>query len=179
MPRFPTIRLMGSQFISTMFVGRSSTRSRGSTRVAMSSSLLLPPRPVAGRELGALVAPLGLLVHRVVGDAAQRAYHPTVRSTGRRGNLAARRLVHKRHELVGEAGHGAGDADAADVRAAADAVHPATLGHVAVDDRPPAADLHDALRRAVLVGEVALLVVAGAVTALVDGLAEQPGRPQL
>src|SRR5437764_9203368 len=112
MPRFPTIRLMGSQFISTMFVGRSSTRSRGSTRVAMSSSLLLPPRPVAGSELGALVAPLGLLVDGVVGDAAQLAYHRAVPlSCYACRELAAGRLVHEGHELVGEAGHGAGDAD--------------------------------------------------------------------
>ena len=93
--------------------------------------------------------------------------------------LRAGRLVHERHELVGEAGHGAADADAADVGAAADAGHPAALGDVAVDHRPPAADLHQALGRAVLVGEVALLVVAAAVAALVDRLAEQPGRPQL
>ena len=50
------------------------------------------------------------------------------------------------------------------------------LGDVAVDHRPPAAELHEALGRAVLVGEVALLVVAAAVAAFVDGLAEQPGR---
>lgn len=76
-------------------------------------------------------------------------------------------------------GHGAGDADAADIGAAADAGHPAALGHVAVDDRPPAADLDQALRRAVLVGEIGLLVVAGAIAAFMHGLAEQPGRPQL
>ena len=94
-------------------------------------------------------------------------------------SLRARRLVHERHELVGEAGHGAADADAADVGAAADAGHPAALGDVAVDHRTPAAQLHDALGRAVLVGEIALLVVAGAVAAFVHGLAEQPRRPQL
>ena len=66
----------------------------------------------------------------------------------------------------------------ADVGAAADAVDPAPLGHVALHDRAPAAQLDDALRRAVLGGEVALLVVAGAVAALVHGPAEQPGRPQ-
>src|SRR6185369_12262243 len=92
---------------------------------------------------------------------------------------AAGRLVHERHELVREARHRAGDADAADVRTAADAVHPAALRYVAVDDRPPAADPHLALRRAVVVAEVRLLVVPGAVAALVDGLAEEPLRPQL
>ena len=48
---------------------------------------------------------------------------------------------------------------------------------VAVDDRPPAADLHEALRVAVVLGEDALLVEAGARAALVDGVAEQPRRP--
>src|SRR5690606_5911688 len=87
--------------------------------------------------------------------------------------------VHERHELVREPGHGAGDADPADVGAAADAVHPTALGHVAVDHRAPAPDLHLALGGVVVVGEVALLVVAGPVAALVYGLAEQPGRSQL
>ena len=44
---------------------------------------------------------------------------------------------------------------------------------------PQQPELDDALGRAVLGGEVALLVVAGAVAAFVDRLAEQPRRPQL
>src|SRR5947208_13607599 len=178
MPRFPTILLIGSQFISTMFAGCSSTRSPGSTRVAMAPSLLLPPRPVAGRELGALVAPLGLLVDGVVGDAAQLADNGAVGAARGRGDLAAGRLVHEGHELVGEAGHGAGDADAADVGAAADAVHPAALGDIAVADRSPAAQLDEALGRAVLRGKIPLLVIPRAVAALMHGLAEEPGGAQ-
>ena len=83
--------------------------------------------------------------------------------------------------LSGKAGHRAADADAADVRAAADAVHPAALADVALHDRPPAAELDDALGRAGLLrsGEVGLLVVAAAVAALVNRAAEQPGRPQV
>ena len=54
--------------------------------------------------------------------------------------------------------------------------HPAALGNVAVDHRSPAADLDDALGRAVFLGEIALLVIAGAVAAFVHGLAEQPCR---
>src|SRR5215510_16195876 len=46
------------------------------------------------------------------------------------------------------------------------------------DLRAPAAELDQALRRAVLGGEVALLVVAGPVTPLVHGGPEQPGRPE-
>ena len=102
-----------------------------------------------------------------------------VRADDRGRELAAGRLVHERHELVREARHGAADADAADVRAAADAVDPAAFGHVALDHRAPAAELHDALRGVVLGREVALLVVAGAVATLVHRLAEQPRRAQL
>src|SRR6185295_3763284 len=91
---------------------------------------------------------------------------------------AAGGLVHERHELVGEAGHRAADADPADVGTAAHAVDPAALGHVALDHRAPAPELDDALGRAVLGREVPLLVVAGPVTAFVDGVAEQPRRAQ-
>ncbi len=67
----------------------------------------------------------------------------------------------------------------AHVGAATDAVDPAPLRHVAVHDRAPAAELDDALRRAVLRGEVALLVVAGSIAALVHRCTEEPLRPQL
>src|SRR4051794_33103008 len=107
---------------------------------------------VAGGQLTAAVPPLRLPVDRIVGDGAEATDHPAVHANDRRRQDAAGRLVHEGHELVGEAGHGAGDADAADVGAAADAVHPAALGDVAVDYRAPAADLHQALGRAVLVG---------------------------
>src|SRR4051794_39454791 len=113
----------------------------------------------AGGQLPAWPAPLGLAVERVRGDAAQAADRRAVDADGAGREPATGRLVHERHELVREAGHGAADADAAEVGAAADAVHPAAFGHVALDHRAPAAELDDALRRAVLGGEVGLLVV--------------------
>ena len=76
--------------------------------------------------------------------------------------------------LSGKARHGAADADAADVGAAAHAAHPAALAHVALHHGAPAPQLHDALPGAVCVGELALLVVAAAIAALVDGSLEQP-----
>ena len=97
---------------------------------------------------------------------------------GLRRQQRARRLIHERHELVGKARHRAADADAADVRAAADARHPAALADVALHDRAPASQLDDAERRAVFVGELRLLVVAAAVAAFVHRLPEQPRRPQ-
>src|SRR5215216_1874546 len=165
------MRVIGSQAIST----------RPSPLPARSVVVIVPPLPVravAGGQLATGLAPLGLLVDRLGGDVAQAADHRPVHAAGRRRHLAAGRLVHERHELVREPGHGAADADAAHVGAAADAVEPAPLGHVALDHRPPAADLDQALGGAVLGGEVALLVVAGPVAALVHGHAEQPGGPQ-
>ena len=103
---------------------------------------------------------------------------PPTRLAGGAGHERAGGRVHERLELVREAGHRAADADAADVRAAAHAVDPAALGHVALDDRAPAAELDQALGLAVLGGELALLVVAAAVAALVHGRAEEPLGPQ-
>src|SRR6185437_4580337 len=134
---------------------------------------------IAGGQRRPLVVPLGLLVGAEVGDAPQGADGAAVGGAHGHAHARARRLVHEGHELVGEAGHGAGHADAADVGTAADAVHPAALGDVAIDHRPPAAELDQAFGRAVLVGEIRLLVVPGPVAALVHGLAEQPGGPQL
>src|SRR5262249_58878226 len=62
--------------------------------------------------------------------------------------------------------------------ATADAGQPAAFGPVAVDHRPPAADLDQALRRAVLMGEIALFVIARSVTAFMHRLAEEPRRTQ-
>src|SRR6202012_5738599 len=157
MPRLPTIRVIGSHDISTTL---------GSSVVVI--AVPLPSSPgllVAGQQFGALLAPLGLLVRGLGGEPAQGPDDGPVHAAGGGGHLGARRLVHERHELVGEARHRAGDTDAAHVGAAADPVDPAPLGHVALDPRPPAAQLDQALGRAVLGGEVALLVVAGPVAA--------------
>ena len=92
---------------------------------------------------------------------------------------AVRVLVHERHVLVGEAGHRAGHADAAHVRAAAVAVDPAADRDVALDDRALAAELDQAAGVVAVLGrEVALLGEAGAVAALAHGPPEQPLRPQ-
>src|SRR6478672_13783327 len=175
MPRLPTIRVTGSQAISTTSVFEVEVF-RGSVMV-----IVVLPSPgllVAGLELAALGPPARFLVQRLGGDAPKPLDGPAVDRAAPRRELRARRLVHERHELVREARHRAADADAADVRAAADAVDPAALRHVALDDRAPAPELDDALGGAVLRREVTLLVVAGAVAALVDGGAEQPARPQ-
>src|ERR1700757_4533655 len=180
MPRLPTILVMGSHAISTNWPGsRLDCVGSGMTVVIrLLFSLIawcptaeglrsanrlddahLPGAGRSGFQFRAGGGPLGLLVDRTGGDWAQTADPPAIHPRPCCGHLAARRLVHERHELVREAGHRAADADAADVRAAAHAVDPAPLGHVALDHGTPAAQLDQALRRAVLGGEVTFFVV--------------------
>src|SRR6516225_3195718 len=173
MPRLPTIRVMGSQAISVSWPVSWPVFSPLVVVIARSPRLL-----VAGEKFAALRPPLGLFVRGAGGEAAEGTDSGAVHLGCRGGHPRARRLVHERHELVREAGHRARDADAADVGAAADAIDPAALGHVALDHRPPAAELDQAAGRAVLAGELALLVVAGAVAALMHGGLEQPARAQ-
>src|SRR5829696_3454695 len=106
------------------------------------SAPLQRPRLIAGGELPAVVAPLGLLVDGLVCDPTQLANRGPVHAGHRRRQPATRRGVHERHELVGKSRHRAADADPAYVGTAADPRHPPPLGDVAVDDRPPTADLH-------------------------------------
>src|ERR1051326_4418685 len=134
---------------------------------------------IAGGELWLRVAPFWFLVDARVCDRAQRADELAVLYNQRAGKCSSRRLVHERHEFVRKAGHGTCDANAADIRTATDPVHPTALGHVAIHYRSPTADLHQTFGRAVLVREIALLVIRPAVAALVNGLAEQPGGPQI
>ena len=92
--------------------------------------------------------------------------------------VAIRRLVHERHELVWEAWHCATDADTPYVGAPADSAHPASLADVTLHNRAPATQFYDASRGAVLLGKLGLLVIAAAITALMNGLSKQPLRPQ-
>ena len=194
MPRLPTIRVMGSHAISTSWPGSRFTWD-GSGMIVVIESCSLYLDALRCRAFGAMdtaagraragetrtyqvrVAPVssfvpgwrhfGSLSTVRTGDVAQAADHRSVQARRGGRDLAAGRLVHERHELVREAGHRAADADAADVRAAADAVDPSAFGHVALHDRAPTAKFHNAFRRSVLGREIALLVVAGPVTALV------------
>src|SRR3954469_9425762 len=104
------------------------------------------------------VAPLGLSVVRLLRVLPELANSPAVSRDGLGGQLGPGWLFQegRLHEFVGEPGHGAADADAADVGTAADAVDPAALADVALHDRAPAALLDDALTRAGRGGEVGL-----------------------
>ena len=90
-------------------------------------------------------APGGFFVERCFGEVAQRAHRAAVHQDRGRRHLGAGWLLQERHELVRKSRHGAADADAADVGATADAVHPAALRNVAVDHGTPAPELDDAL----------------------------------
>src|SRR5262249_11373662 len=106
----------------------------------------VPQLPGADRssfQLGARMPPLRLPVDGAAGNVAQTSDHPAVDGGPCRGYLAAGWFVHERHEFVREAGHGAADADAADVRAAANAVDPAPFWHIALHYRTPTAKLHN------------------------------------
>src|SRR5215204_3407055 len=128
------MRVMGSHAMSTRFLASGVTSSRIATWFApfgregfryqvsgfrfsladvcgLMPSLRPPPWVVAGRQFLLVVAPLGFLVDRIVGHGAQLADDGSVGLHQGRGDLAARRLVHERHELVREARHRAADAD--------------------------------------------------------------------
>src|ERR1700678_1665177 len=170
MPKLPTIRVIGSHAISTRPF---------SSSVNFLTTIALPPDLlVAGGQVAARGAPFRFVVQCVRRDPTEPPDRIAVQAAGQGRDAGPGRFVHERHKLVGEAGHGAPDADAAHVGAAPDAVDPPALGHIALHHRAPAAQLDDALGRPVLLGEVALLVVAGAIAALVDGGPEQPLRAE-
>ena len=128
-------------------------------------------------QFRARMPPLRFFVDRVLSDCTQRADRSPVHANAGSRNVCARRFIHERHELVGEAGHRAADADAAHVGTAADSGHPSSLGNVAVHHRTPASEFHDAFGRAIDFCEIALLVVAGAVATVMHGLPNsQVGR---
>src|SRR3954469_20104134 len=131
------MRVIGSQAISTRPVLSPETSAGFGWVVVMGSPHLL----VAGGQLAAPLPPLRLGVELLFGDLAEPLDDNADGLAGGAGHERAGRGVHERLELVGEARHGAADADAADVRAAAHAVDPAALGHVALDHRAPAAQL--------------------------------------
>src|SRR5215210_5442926 len=130
--------------------------------------------PAEARRPVLLPAGGEVLVHP--GHVAHLADEPAHHLGGGGGQQRAGGDLVDGAELVGEAGHGAADADAAHLHAAAVAVDVAPLGDVALDHGAPTAQLVQALLVAVLPGEDALFVVAGPGAVTVHRLAEQPGR---
>src|SRR6476659_9176606 len=175
------MRVIGSQFISTMLAGFFAAIGFvadidivGCLPWTLGRMTSVARRLVAGRELRTCVAPLGLLIEGRVGERPQRADEPSVRLDEGRRKDRARRLVHEWHELVGKAWHRATNANAANIGTSTHAGHPSPFGDIALDDRAPAAEFDDALGRAVLGGKIARLVIGGAVAPLVHGFLEEP-----
>src|SRR5262249_14801323 len=101
---------------------------------------------VARLEMVSGTTPPRLTVDGVQGDFAQAGHRGPLQGVRGGAGPAAGRFAQERHELAREARHRAADADAADIRASADAVHPTALRHVALDHWSPAAKFHEALR---------------------------------
>src|ERR1700728_1009231 len=112
MPRLPTMRVIGSQDMSTR-LPVSAWRSLSSiVTVAMCQLSFLVPRrgTIAGGQFGAFATPFRFLVGGVLGEPAEGTNHAAVEADRRRRQPCAGRLVHEWHELVGEPRHCAADA---------------------------------------------------------------------
>src|SRR6185295_13355505 len=143
MPRLPTIRVIGSQDISltTMFwVGGASSVAMGRALLcglwdSSDGAKLFPAGLIARFELRPRSPPRGLPVtnvfHRLIAEETEERAVGEARHE--RGGRAFEVRVHERHVFVGKARHGAADADAADVRTAADPALPAADRNFAVD----------------------------------------------
>src|ERR1700722_4010493 len=109
MPRLPTIRVIGSQAISTSWPGsRFAWDGSGMIVVIGVCSLIsaeksfpaLPGAVCACCGMVGLGPPARFLVRREVAVAAQAPYRRAVQARCGRGHFAARLFVHERHELV-------------------------------------------------------------------------------
>src|SRR5450755_908090 len=110
-------------------------------------------------------APTGFFVHGGLRKPPQGMNRSSISLHRRRRQQRAWRLIHKRHELVGETRHGASNTDSTHIRTTTDAAHPTPLADVALHHGSPASQLNDAKRRAIFFGKLRLLVEAAAVTA--------------
>src|ERR1700722_3477670 len=122
------------------------------------------------------VSPAWFLIERSLSKPAQSVNCFSVSGHGACGKQGAGWLVHERHKLIREAGHGAADTDPTDIGATADSCHPTTLPNVALDNRAPAPQFYDALNIPVFFRKLSLLVVASPVATFVKRLTEKPRR---
>src|SRR5690348_3286124 len=90
-------------------------------------------RFITCREFRTTVTPLGFLVHRAIGNSAQRANEWAIGANEHAREGSARWFIHERHKLVREPGHRAGNTNATDIRTAANAIHPPAFGDVAIN----------------------------------------------
>src|SRR6185312_4295694 len=104
MPRLPTIRVIGSQDMSTRLPAWARASFSGMVTVAiapiLSLGLVVRRGSIACGQFGARVAPLRLLVDGPVRHAPERADQSAVEADRRRRQPGAGRFVHEWHELV-------------------------------------------------------------------------------
>src|ERR1043166_3822087 len=104
MPRLPTIRVIGSQFISTSLrdLPVVPARSTGAVVVIAVAPLdSVGPGLIPGRQFGPGMPPLRFLVQRGVGDGPEGTDRLTVDADAGGGDLGSRRLLHEREALAG------------------------------------------------------------------------------
>src|SRR5580692_1856180 len=91
-PRLPTMRVIGSQFISTSFLVSRGVCVVGAVivlRIIRSSSSLVVPGVIPRSQFTPWVTPLRFLIQRGVGERAQSADSPAVDAYHASGKLAA------------------------------------------------------------------------------------------
>src|SRR6476660_5180767 len=101
-------------------------------------------RFVSSGQFSARMTPLRLFVDGAICDRAQSPKNASPHTNHDSRKRRSRWGIHEWHELIRETRHGAADANSADVRATANAVHPPALGYVAVNDRTPTANFYQA-----------------------------------
>src|SRR5262249_47453341 len=138
-------------------------RSRVFARHMCPAARNLAALPPFVREVAALLSELAQIRDERPGAAADC-----------RGEEAARRTFVEGRKRVGEAGHGAADANAPGVHASAIVAERAARDDIALHDGAPAAELDQALLLPVLVGKLALFVVAGPHATVVHRRFEHP-----
>src|SRR5882757_6471135 len=114
MPRLPTILVIGSQFISTKFPELAASSLCVVVIVAIAAPFsLVGSGLIASCEFASGMPPLRFLVDGTVRHGTEAANSHSIGADCSTRELRPRWLIHEGHEFIGEAGHRAADADAA------------------------------------------------------------------
>src|SRR5580692_9489803 len=105
MPRLPTIRVIGSQFISTRFLFLLGTSLVGAVTVLIRRSFgfsvewSVRSRVVSGGQFRAGMSPLRFFIDGILGYRAQSTNGSAICTDRCGGDSSSRRFIHKGHEL--------------------------------------------------------------------------------
>src|ERR1700733_15256424 len=103
MPRLPTMRVIGSQFIWTRFFLSIGVSFIGVVIVLIVSAPLdfsVAAWAIAGGQFRPWMAPLRFLVSRLIRETAQRANCTAIKPDRSGRHFRTRGFIHKRHELI-------------------------------------------------------------------------------